>query len=90
MTKANDDFSAAFGRFLDEVGGAEAMVVLTGMFVSMVVGYIKHNGEDANKSITIGGAPIGGGNRRDITIHPPKTAQCQSCVSLSLEENEND
>ena len=91
MTKANDDFSAAFGRLLYEVGIAEAMEVLTGMFVSVVVDYIKHNGEDANKSITIRGAtPIGVGNRCDITIHPPKTAQCQSCVSLSLEENEND
>ena len=67
MTKANDAFRAAFGRLLYEVGAAEAMEVLTGMFVSMVVGYIKHNGEDANKSIT-----IDGGNLRDVTIHPPK------------------
>ena len=72
MTKANDDFSAAFGRLLYEVGIAEAMEVLTGMFVSVVVGYIKHNGEDANKSIT-----IDGGNLRDITIHPPKPQEVQ-------------
>jgi hypothetical protein len=70
MSKAHDDFSVAFGRFLDEVGIAEAMSVATGMFVSLAVGYIKHNGADANKTIT-----IDGGNLRDVTIHPPKTAQ---------------
>lgn len=69
MSKAHDDFSAAFDRFLDEVGVAEAMSVATGMFVSMVVGYIQHNGADASKTITIGGG------QRDVTIHPPKTAQ---------------
>ena len=70
MAKANDDFSAAFGRFLDEVGIAEAMSVATGMFVSLVVGYLEHNGADASKTIT-----IDGGGQRDVTIHPPKTAQ---------------
>ena len=70
MTKAHDDFSAAFDRFLDEVGIAEAMTVATGMFVSLVVGYLKHNGADASKTIT-----IEGGRQRDVTIHPPKTAQ---------------
>lgn len=67
MSKAHDDFSAAFGRFLGEVGVAEAMQVATGIFVSLVVGYLKHTGADANKTIT-----IDGGNLRDITIHPPK------------------
>ena len=67
MSKAHDDFSAAFGRFLYAVGTAEAIPVATGMFVSLVVGYLKHNGEDANKTIT-----IDGGNQRDVTIHPPK------------------
>ena len=69
MSKAHDDFSAAFGRFLDEVGIAEAMSVATGMLVSLAVWYTKHNGADANKTIT-----IGRGNLRDVTIHPPKTA----------------
>ena len=70
MSKAHDDFSAAFDRFLDEVGIADAMTVATGMFVSLVVGYIKQKGEDTNKTIT-----IDGGRQRDVTIHPPKTAQ---------------
>ena len=38
MSKAHDEFSAAFDRFLDEVGIADAMSVATGMFVSLVVG----------------------------------------------------
>ena len=70
MSKAHDDFSAAFDRFLDEVGIADAMSVATGMFVSLVVGYLKHNGEDTSKPIT-----INGGDQRDVTIHPPKAAQ---------------
>lgn len=82
MSKAHDDFSAAFDRFLDEVGVTEAMVVATNMFVSMVVGYIKHNGEDANKSTTIVG------NWRDITIHPPKTAQCATDVRAAKQHTQ--
>lgn len=70
MTKAHDDFSAAFDRFLDEVGIADAMTVATGMFVSLVVGYLKQKGEDTSKTITIEGV-----RQRDVTIHPPKTAQ---------------
>lgn len=70
MSKAHDDFIAAFDRFLDEVGIADAMSVATGMFVSLVVGYLKHKGEDTSKPIT-----INGGDQRDVTIHPPKSAQ---------------
>lgn len=67
MTKAHDDFRAAFDRFLDEVGIADAMTVATGMFVSLVVGYLKQKGEDTSKTITIEGF-----RQRDVTIHPPK------------------
>ena len=70
MSKAHDEFSAAFDRFLDEVGIADAMQVATGMFVSLVVGYLEHKGEDTNRPIT-----IDGGDQRNVTIHPPKAAQ---------------
>ena len=66
MSKAHDDFSAAFDRFLGEVGVAEAVPVATVIFVNLIVGYLIHTGADANKTIT-----IAGGNLRDITIHPP-------------------
>lgn len=70
MSKAHDDFTDAFDRFLGQVGMADAMSVATGMFVSLVVGYLKHKGEDIDKAIT-----INGGDQRDITIHAPKAAQ---------------
>ena len=67
MSKAHDEFSAAFDKFLDAVGIADAMSVATGIFVSLVVGYLEHKGEDPNKSIT-----INGGDQRDVTIHASK------------------
>jgi len=67
MSKAHREFEAAFDKFLGQVGAADAMSVATGLFVSLVVGYLKHHGENANKAIT-----IKGGDQRDITIHPPK------------------
>lgn len=70
MSKAHDDFTDAFDRFLGQVGMADAMSVATGMFVSLVVGYLKHKGEDTDKAIS-----INGGDQRDITIHAPKAAQ---------------
>ncbi|MCO5355125.1 hypothetical protein [Acidovorax kalamii] len=67
MSKAHDDFMAAFDKFLDEVGVADAMTVATTIFVSLVVSYANHKGADPTKPIR-----IDGGDQRDITIHPPK------------------
>lgn len=70
MSKAHDEFFEAFNKLLDEVGVAGAMVVATGMFVSLVTGYLEQQGADTDKSIT-----IDGGENRDITIHPTKRTQ---------------
>lgn len=67
MSKAHDDFMAAFDQFLDEVGVADAMTVATTIFVSLVVGYVTQKGGDPANPIT-----VDGGDLRDITIHPPK------------------
>ena len=67
MSKAHDEFDADFYKFLVAVGIADAMSVVTGMFVSLMVNYIEHKGEDPNKSIT-----INGGDMRDVTIHATK------------------
>lgn len=67
MSKAHDDFDAAFDRLLNQVGIADAMQIATSIFVSLVVGYAKHKGHDSNLPIL-----INGGNQRDITIHAPK------------------
>jgi hypothetical protein len=74
MSKAHDDFAAAFDRLLDQVGIADAMSIATTIFVSLVVGYIAHKGEDTNKE-----NKIDGGEQRDITIHAPKGAHERQC-----------
>lgn len=72
MSKAHDDFMAAFDSFLNEVGIADAMTVATSIFVSLVVGYARHKGADISKPIQ-----IDGGELRDITIHPPKVKSAE-------------
>lgn len=68
MSKAHDDFMAAFDKFLDKAGVADAMTVATTIFVSLVVSYAEQRGADTSLPIK-----IDGGEQRDITIHPPKT-----------------
>lgn len=72
MTNAHDEFLKAFDRLLEEHGIAEAMSIATGTFVSLVVGFAKHNGHADNLPITIKGTDRNSGHRRDITIHPAK------------------
>ena len=67
MSEAHKKFEAVFDAFLGAVGIADAMSVVTGIFVSLMVGYVEHKGEDPNKSIT-----INGGDMRDVTIHASK------------------
>jgi hypothetical protein len=67
MSKPHDEFTAAFDKFLDEVGVADAMSVAATIFVSLVVGYVTQKGADLSKPIN-----VDGGDQRDITIHPPK------------------
>ena len=67
MSKAHDDFMDAFDRLIDEVGAADAMMVITAIFVSLIVSYAEHRGHDINKPIMVDGR-----DQRDITIHAPK------------------
>ena len=67
MSKAHDDFMDAFDRLIDEVGAADATMVITAIFVSLIVSYAEHRGYDINKPIM-----VDGGDQRDITIHAPK------------------
>jgi hypothetical protein len=70
MSKAHDEFMAAFDKFLDKAGVADAMTVATTIFVSLVVSYAESKGADTNQPIE-----IDAGEQRDITIHPPKAMQ---------------
>lgn len=72
MADAHDEFLKAFDRLLEEHGIAETMSIATGTFVSLVVGFAKHNGHADNLPITIKGTDRNSGHRRDITIHPAK------------------
>ncbi len=67
MSKAHKEFEAAFDRYLDAVGPADAMTTATAIFVGLVVSYADSKGADTSLPIT-----INGGDQRDITIHPPK------------------
>lgn len=67
MSNPHDEFEAAFKRYLDQVGIADALSTATSIFVGLVEGYTDYKGHDSSKEITINGA-----DKRDITIHAVK------------------
>lgn len=46
---------------------ASALSIAAGVFVSLTLSYLRAQGQDSDKEIT-----INGGEGRDITIHAPK------------------
>ena len=69
MSEALENLGAAIERALDECSVSDVLSILTGSLVGLVVELVRRQGEDINKPIT-----LDGGNQRDITISPPKTA----------------
>ena len=75
---AADDFTDAFDALIKEMGPANALVVITGAFVSLTLAVVKNAGH------SIGGdLKIDGGKQRDITIHAPKPAQQASDAEIN-------
>ena len=70
MSEALENLGAAIERALDECPVSEVLSILTGSLVGLTVELVRRQGEDINKPIT-----LNGGDQRDITISPPKTAQ---------------
>lgn len=60
------ELAEAIGRAIDE-NPSDALVVITGAFVGLVVAAVRDNGHEPDLEIH-----IDGGRERDITIHPPK------------------
>lgn len=69
MTKATDNFEAAILGLVDE-DPAQALSILTGVFVSLTLSLLRNEGHEP-----IGDVRIDGGDNRDITIHAPKVSE---------------
>uniref|UniRef100_UPI00333EE9E3 hypothetical protein n=1 Tax=Castellaniella defragrans TaxID=75697 RepID=UPI00333EE9E3 len=70
MTTKTDDLQERVGAVLMELAAqrpAEALSIITGCFVSLVVAFVDAKDEDPQKEIK-----INGGDQRDITIHAAK------------------
>jgi hypothetical protein len=66
---ATENFVEAFDALLDEIGDAEALAIITGIFVSLTLFVVKQAGHSPDCDLK-----INGGINRDITIHKPKVA----------------
>ena len=62
-----EKLQAAFVELI-EVDPAQALQLITGMFVGLTVELVRRQGEDASRDILIDGC-----GRRDITIHASKS-----------------
>jgi hypothetical protein len=63
---ALEELGEAIGRAVDE-NPYNALAVITGAFVSLVVAAVREKGHETDREIH-----IDGGLERDITIHSPK------------------
>ena len=70
MPAKREDLQDRIGDVMMELARqrpTEALSIITGVFVSLVVAFVDANGDDPQKEIK-----INGGDRRDITIHAAK------------------
>lgn len=66
--KAIEYLGEAIERALEEAPVADVLQLITGVFVGLTVELLRREGHDPNTEIR-----VDGGERRDITIHAPKT-----------------
>lgn len=62
-----EDLATAIDRAIDDCPIDEVVSVITGAFVSMLIGIVRHKGGNPDQQID-----IDGGENRNITIHPTK------------------